>query len=392
VKRRLLWVGDAAVDSGFAKVTHSILTHLVPDWDIFILGINYLGDPHPYPYQIFPAYPGGDGFGLKRMREVIGKVGPDIVVVQNDPWNIRAYMDRAISRPVVAIMPVDGRNCKATGLNGLAMAVFWTQFGLQEAREGGYVGPATVIPLGVDTSIYKAMPREEARKIVGLPARMKDGFIIGTVNRNQPRKRFDLLVLYFCEWVKTRQVNDAFLFIHTCPTPDDAYDVQQLMSYFGMKNRLILSEPGMQEGIPEEKLAVFYNSFDIMLTTTQGEGWGLTTMEGMACGIPQVIPVWSALGEWALPAAAGVRCSSVAATANHGINVLGGIMDKQEALTTLDQLYGDPLLRSNLEVQGIELVNQQQFRWKNIAAQYSRVFDEVYVNRFDTRGEVVVNA
>jgi D-inositol-3-phosphate glycosyltransferase len=381
-QRRLLWVGDAVAESGFSRITHKILLYLRESWHVSVLGINYLGDPHNYPYDIYPAFAGGDGFGLNRMKDLIDKIEPDLVVIMNDPWNIRAYVERAEDLPTIAIMPVDGKNCKpAKDLGNIATAIVWTQFGLDELRAGGYHGPASIIPLGVETKLYYPRNKRESRQTIGLPERMLDGFIVGTVNRNQQRKRFDLMITYFGEWIKTRQIENPFLFFHTAPTMDDVYDVQQLMAYYGLKRNLILSEPAIWCGIPEDRLATTYNCFDVMLTTTQGEGWGLTTMEGMACGIPQIVPDWSALGEWTFPAAIRVPCSSIAVTANHGINVVGGIIDKEGTLEALDQLYNDHVLRQELSTVGQTLVNQGQFNWANIAKRYAEIFESVYVDR-----------
>ncbi len=41
-KPKLLWVGDATVATGFAKVTHNVLDVLKEHWDVSVLGLNYL--------------------------------------------------------------------------------------------------------------------------------------------------------------------------------------------------------------------------------------------------------------------------------------------------------------------------------------------------------------
>ena len=132
--RKLLWIGDADVATGFARCTHHVLDVLKETWDVHVLGLNYRGDPHSWPY---PIYPCGDLFGLGRVSELLGRIKPNLVVVQNDPWNIPEYLKQIQDIPVVATMPVDGKNCRGGKLNGLALAVFWTQFGLNEARSGG---------------------------------------------------------------------------------------------------------------------------------------------------------------------------------------------------------------------------------------------------------------
>ena len=364
--RRLLWIGDAVCDSGFARCTHNILEAVRERWDVSVLGINYRGDPHPYPYPIYPCLVGGDLFGLGRVGEMLQKVGPDVVVLLTDPWNVPAYLEKLAHVPTVAMLAVDGRNCRGHGLNGLMLAVFWTNFGLEEARAGGYRGPGAVVPLGVDLEIYHPEDRAEARRRLGLPRRALEGFIVGNVNRNQPRKRLDLTIAYFAEWVKTRGVSDAYLFLHVAPTGETSgYDCQQLAGYYGVANRLILSEPGLWKGPSESVLALTYAAFDVQMTTTQGEGWGLTTMEGMACGIPQIVPAWSGLGEWTEDAALQVPCTTIAVTPNR-INVVGGIADRQLTVEALDLLYRDAALRDQYRERGLALVKRPCYRWPAI--------------------------
>jgi D-inositol-3-phosphate glycosyltransferase len=168
--RRLLWIGDAGCETGFARSTHKILETVYREWDVHVLGINYRGDPHDYPYPIYMAqrYP-GDLFGIRRLQEMLQKVKPDLIVVQNDPWNFPSYMKRLGETPVVGIVAVDGKNCRGRSLNGLKHAIFWTDFGEKEAKRGGYVGTSSVIPLGVDTEIYyPAIGRLLVRSLVSL--------------------------------------------------------------------------------------------------------------------------------------------------------------------------------------------------------------------------------
>ena len=374
---RLLLIGDAGVASGFARMNHAyVITLQARGWDVSVLGLNYQGDPHTHPYPIYSCIArGGDGFGLKRTRELVEKLRPDVVCLTQDPWNVQAYLKRVGNTPVVGSIAVDGKNCRGTELNGLAHAVFWTQFGLHEARTGGYTGLASVIPLGVDLEMYKPLPRGPIRARV-LPAHCREAFIVGVVGRNQPRKRLDLAMMYFAEWIRSHDVRDAYLFLHVAPTGDSGYDLKQLAQYLRISNRVIISEPEVIHGVPESAMAQLYSSFDIMLTTTQGEGWGLTHMEGMACGIPQIVPDWAALGEWPGEAAVCIPCSAVACTPND-INVVGGVADRTSVVSALQQLYEDKRWREELSARGLELVLKPEYRWGHIGSAYADVVEQV---------------
>ena len=378
-KRKLLWVGDAAVSTGFAKITHNVCDRLYEnDWDVSVLGVNYFGDPHPWPYSIYPttgrSTGGGYDFGLSRIVELVSNIQPDIVVVANDPWNVPEYLKRVGDVPVVATMAVDGRNCRGDLLNGLTHAIFWTQFALDEAREGGYAGSATVVPLGVDLEMFHSVDKDEALRRTGKPELLRDAFILGNVNRNQPRKRLDLTVAYFAQWVREYDVRNAYLYMHLAPTGDIGYDIYQLMRYYGVANRLIYVEHPVAGGVEEADMIYTYGTFDLQMSTTQGEGWGLTTMEGMACGIPQVIPDWSALGEWAIRGTELIPCTTTIATSNF-INAIGGVPDKEKMIEAFDRFYRSEGLRGTAGRAAREHVARPEFRWDDIAERYREVLE-----------------
>jgi D-inositol-3-phosphate glycosyltransferase len=380
---KLLWVGDAVCSTGFSRATHKILATLCKTWDVTVLAIGYNGDPHDLPYKVYPAFSGGDAFGVGRIASIAQHVQPDAIVLLNDPWNIQPYLDELASvttAPVIGSLAVDGLNCQ--GLTGLSHCVFWTKFAEAEAKKGGYVGASSIIHLGVDSEVYHPMDRLEARLQLDFtkgPVDLQNAFIVGNVNRNQPRKRLDLTIAYFAEWIKTRNVRNAFLFLHVCPTGESGCDVRQLVRYYDVQNRVILAEPGAGFGVPEEQLARTYNMFDIMLTTTQGEGFGLPTLEGMACGIPQIVPSWSALGTdggWIDDQCAiQVPCTSTTITPN-GVNVIGGVPNRLSTIEALDQLYRYKDRRETLSTNGLKLSAQPKFRWDDIGQAFDVMLNE----------------
>jgi glycosyltransferase involved in cell wall biosynthesis len=377
MRKRLLWVGDAACSTGFSRVTHHVLEVLREEWDVSVLGVNYYGDPHEYPYDIFPASrAGSDLFGFSRLGKVASKLRPDLIVALTDPWHVSRYLKEAGNCPLIASVMVDGENCRGTGLNGSLAAIFCTEFGIEQAKLGGYQGRAAVIPLGVELDIYKPMDRVHARKALGMPPGLhEDAFIVGNVNRNQPRKRLDLTLRYFTRWIREHNRDDAYLYLHVAPTADQGWDINQLAKYYGIASHLIYAEPDVFVGVPESALAAAYATFDCQITTTQGEGFGLTTLEGMACGVPQIVPDWSALGEIVEDAALRVPCTSTAATPQM-INAIGGIADEVEFVACLERMYAEPALRDQLRARGIQLAAQECYRWPRIGQQYASIIDQ----------------
>lgn len=381
--KKLMWVGDAGCPSGFAVATHKILDTLRFHFDVTVLGINYLGDPNPYTYDLYPAFGGGDVFGINRLHFMCNLVQPDVIVIQQDGWNIPSYIRMLRIKkangeyhypehakiPVIAAVAVDGQNFRGEWLDGVAKAIFWTQFALDEARKGGYAGPAEVITLGVDLDDYYPVAKDEALAGMQL-SQLVDKFIVGNVNRNQPRKRWDLTIRYFANWVHAYKISDALLFLHAAPTGESAVDVRQLCQYYGVQHMLAMREPAPFIGESIETMRNTYCACDIMISTTQGEGFGLTTLEAMACGRPSIVPEWSGLGDWAPRGAWMVPCTSTVVNPVANTNVIGGVPDEKQFIQAMQRLYTDKPGRLNNSMAAFECANLLKFRWRTIGEQW----------------------
>lgn len=308
-KKKLLWLGDAVASTGFARSTHRILEAFsLEEYEIAVVGINYWGDPHRYPYDIYPCLINSDPFGIQRVEKLANQWCPDVIVIQHDHWNFKAYFDVIPNHiPIVGIVPVDGKHMQyATGLNRLTDAIFWCQFGQDEAKRCGYVGNSTVIPLGVDLEIYWPRGRRASRRAYGIP---DDAFIVGSVARNNPRKRLDLTIEYVAEFIRRQRRDDIYLFMHCTDLTTNGWNIKELARMWEIEGRVFRTSLDSYLGVSEDQLAEIYSTFDVQLSTAHGEGFGLPVLEGMACGVPQVVPDWSALGDWPRDGAIKVPCS-----------------------------------------------------------------------------------
>jgi glycosyltransferase involved in cell wall biosynthesis len=402
-KPRLLWNGDAVAPTGFARATHKILDTLQEHFEVYVLGINYWGDAvgrynaagawvPKYPYPMFPAGLGSDPWGTDRFAELLARIQPEIVVIQNDPWNIAEQLQRVPAlkeHRTVGLLPLDGNNCaSAAGLNGLAHAIWYTEHARAEGHRGGYQGTSAAINLGVDRHIYRPQDQAAARARFGLDRKLPEGaFIALNVNRNQPRKRIDLTIELFATWVHREKIQDAWLYLHLAPTGDLGWNVGQLARYHGIDQRLIISSKvKANAGLPEEGVAALYAASDVCLSTTLGEGFGLTTLEAMACERATLFPAWSALGEWAAPGGVAVRCSGTSATPNLGmtelpINTIGGVVDGEDFITALDRLYRDKEYRRRVAARGLSLAQEPRFEWGDIGRRFARELELVLSRR-----------
>lgn len=370
---RLLWIGDAMVPTGFATVTHALADRLWKNWNVLVSGINCSEPSLDLPYPVVPAQQGEDMWGIDHFAELCAAFKPDRVVINNDWWNVARFLECGVEVPIVAYMPVDGANLDPDAvavLNRLEAAIWYTEFGWHEARSAGFEGARHVVPHGTDLPETSPISREEARTRLGmnLPA---DAFLVGNVNRNQPRKRIDLTLEYFASWIREFRIDDAWLCLH-CSHSDEGWDLRRIAEYHGIEDRVVFTNgDGMIGSVTETELDLIYRSFDLQISTTSGEGWGLTTMEGMARGIPQIVPDWAALGEWTKGGAETVPCSNICA--HPMINTIGALPDREPFVAAIDHLYRSPARREAAGTAAFERVARDQFRWDSVAGKFESI-------------------
>jgi glycosyltransferase involved in cell wall biosynthesis len=147
------------------------------------------------------------------------------------------------------------------------------------------------IPHGVDTSVYKpthTMPDgQDVREFMGIP---KDAFLVGMVAANKAngqihRKAYAENLLAFALHLKKHP--DSYLYIHTEPSRGyGGFDLSVLLKMVGIpKENVLLPDRFMlMTGYPEKAMAAFYTAFDVLLSTSYGEGFGIPTVEAQACG------------------------------------------------------------------------------------------------------------
>lgn len=250
-------------------------------WDISILGINYYGDPHPVQQKAQLWSPTGvqqgDVYGYNRIRTLLMNTNPDAVLVINDPWVAAEYVGLWDDTPGVKILytPVDSANVKPMypqRLNkGYDHVIGYTQFGIDELTRAGLNLPTSVIPHGVDDQMYFPMDQREVRKQLEIDP---EWFIVQVVDRNQIRKRIDLALYYFAQWVQMTDKPPNVKFHYHGALMDEGWDIGQLAYDLGIDDRMIYSHRNLNpaHGFPVEAMKLVYNVADIKLSTTMGEG------------------------------------------------------------------------------------------------------------------------
>ena len=151
------------------------------------------------------------------------------------------------------------------------------------------------IPHAVDSNSFKKLPKEVVAEFKdnNFPDH-NDRTIFFWNNRNARRKQTGTLVNCFNKFAEKVGPENVCLIMHTDPKDPNGQDIEAILSDFGIADgRVLLSRNKM----PPEALAMMYNMADCTINISDAEGFGLATLESMACGTPIIVNMTGGLQE-----------------------------------------------------------------------------------------------
>ena len=169
----------------------------------------------------------------------------------------------------------------------------------------GVTRPVDVMNHGVNTNMFRPIPKDLARQTLGLP---KDVFLFTSVNKNIPRKRLDLVIISFVKLMVRFPMKPIFMLVVADKGDQGGYQLFDIFSreiklhgasvdMFG--NRLLITSK--DTCYKDEDINMLYNCGDAGISCAEGEGFGLCTFEQMSLGIPQVVPQINGYSEYCTP-------------------------------------------------------------------------------------------
>lgn len=205
--------------------------------------------------------------------------------------------------------PIDHDPAPKAVLNKVARAwsrIVYSKFAQQQIEAAGL--DCYYVPHGINTEDYKPMSMSEAREKLNWP---NDKFICGMVaaNKGNPsRKAFVENIQAFAELKKRHP--DVMLYLHTVPGEENAgVNLVEYITYLGLTHGFqtrddpntvdVLFNDQYQAlvGLSEIYMNLVYNSLDVLLMVTMGEGFGLPLVEAQSCGCPVITSDWTANSE-----------------------------------------------------------------------------------------------
>lgn len=299
--------------NGYSKVVYEIAKVIcgVSDIKLTIFGFqNFHENPKhrtdvPPEIVIYDAFaneqPKGLGFGVNQVKEFVKLNRPDVCIVYNDmlviqqivsqlksvedpSFKIIAYIDQVYLHQKREFIDYVNKNVDA--------AILFTKSWEDCIKKQGLNVPTYYLEHGFNPMTYYPIPRNIARQYFGI---RQDDFVILNLNRNQPRKRWDICLKAFAEVVSRRPDEPIKMLIATAIT--GAWNLMEIYERelkkrgltleIGMKHIIFLDNP---QKITDEETNLLYNVADIGINTCDGEGFGLCNFEQAGIGIPQVVP------------------------------------------------------------------------------------------------------
>jgi len=387
---KVLFWGDGVIETGFARVLHSIAKYLPQEkFNISWLAVNYFGDPHPYHnLRIYPASLKGDIYGLKRIPDLINIEKPDVIFILNDAWVQHPMLD-AIKQAygnnplpkIVSYIPVDAKDHDPdwyANFDIVTHPVAYTEFGKIEIIKArpDLENKIKVINHGVDLSVFHPLKdsKEQVKKTIfpNRPDFYQDSFIVLNANRNQPRKRIDITMEAFKLFAEGKPLN-VKLYLHM-GVQDSHINISKMASRLGLADRLIITSlrNGVQT-VTTERLNLIYNATDVGINTGLGEGWGLVNMEHAVTGAPQVVADSSALQE--LYYDCGLTIPTTMSYTLDNIMTTGMLVKPEDTAEKLQILYEDKELYKTLSKRGAAKFSSPEYSWREIAKQWATLFE-----------------
>jgi glycosyltransferase involved in cell wall biosynthesis len=314
---RILWLGDAACHTGFARVTHAIGERLIErGHDVHVLARNFKGDHWDTPLKLYlpTMRDPKDYYGRTRTLDMLA-LEPDVVVMLGDPWEHLQLLfenpydaDRLLLkyRPIMGYLPIDGINHPpAWDLLAQCMKrVAMTRWGQQAMPE------APLVYHGVDTETFYPVSKEtplhlsngmtpttkrECKQAFGFDP---DGFLVLRIDTNSERKDYPASWKALVPLLKRH--SDVQVHFHCVKGHGNrSVNMEALLGRDpDTKGRFFFPDlVTSSHGWPVEDLVGLINAADVFLSNSRGEGFGLTIAEAAACGVPVIAQNVAAIPE-----------------------------------------------------------------------------------------------
>lgn len=427
--KKILLVSDSArIMTGFGTVVRNIGKYLYNTQKYEIRQLGWFDQPtgEDIPWPIYHTqgdathgYNEEDKYGVFTLPQIVKDYKPNLLWCVSDYWMQSHIMKlRSKDLKIISYLPVDGicyPQQSSVILENSDITILYTEFGKRVMKRVCPNVETKVINHGVDTETFHPLNDEDKGRLktrfFGIPP---ESFLLGVINRPQPRKGLDYTfkALYYLvtgEYIicnkcnrltchdydelerrivyrhyqcplcysknvrKGRHKSDIYLNFHGPLVDPQGHNLIELQNDYHLKGKIFFrTDLQVGVGISSKMLNLIYNSFDVGFTPFLGEGWGLFVSECMAAGVPVVVTNYSAPPEFCKGAGDLIKVASL--RAEPITNIRRAVIDMNDCVTKLLKLYYDKELRKVYGKIGRE--KALKLDWTIIGKQWENLIDE----------------
>jgi glycosyltransferase involved in cell wall biosynthesis len=395
----LVYADSPTCATGFGTVTRNICEALYKTgrYEIDILGINFWGDPHSFPYRIWPTGINGDRdpYGRKKVASMIPQMKYDILFLLQDTF-ILDFMPALFTKlrtdgkvfKSICYFPIDGvpKTQWIANVNNADEVVAYSQFGADAAKVAlPDCKDLHIIPHGANVNDFKPLPLGEIKAFrKQYFGKHSDKFIITNLNRNQHRKDIPRTIAAFKKFRES--VPESVLYLHMAPK-DQGWNLPEVCKSYGfnLAEDVIFPENfGPNQGYPREVVNMIYNAADLVVSTTLGEGYGLSWVESMAAKTSVLMPNNTAITEnitedrgYLCDSGTSIALTTVLANDNE---VIRPLVDVEDMAKKMVHIYNNPEEAKEKVDKAYKWVHES-LNWQgNVGKQWVKLFDKVYAD------------
>jgi D-inositol-3-phosphate glycosyltransferase len=420
---QVLWYSDTPTcATGFGQVAKNLLKalHATGKYHFDVIGINHGGQPYShaeFPYDIYPAINPlttdekfRDPYARQLLVDMAASGRYDIVFMLQDHFVVQTLMEALLKVrdnlpterkfTTVYYTPIDGRIKKEWVTEVIAkmdQSILYNEYGKKQCIDlvPDLKDDLQVIFHGVDKATFYPLPEVEKKQFHDkFFAKHKDKFVVLNVNRNQPRKDLHRTMAAFSLFHKKHP--NTFLFI-LAQARDVGGDLLEIAKQYGLEYDVDWACPspgayGANQGYPIEIVNRIYNISDMVVSSTLGEGFGLSTVEGMATKKPILFPRNTSLVEiigeneergWFCKS--GETINDFICLGGGDNNILRPVVNVVDMAEKMEYIYTHPD-----EAQAkVERAFAEVWTWDQVGEQWKAVFNKAEVILNQLRAPVV---
>lgn len=304
---RLLWLSNSpTTPSAFGKVTAEVCTRLLKrGYDIIAAGNQTQAGSYHYDNLLVLGRLRHEFFA-DVIRQYMQIYNRDYFItftkISSLQWIPQLYLD--LSAKWIAYVTIESELMEPAeetlypAREALAVLVP-SKFNYDQLKK--YIDPVYLCQLGVSDAYYRESEDVKRREREGIGIGEED-FVFGTVGMNLwDRKDLPRLIKAFSIFRKHNPDAPVWLYLHTNVYKSEnerSYPLGLIAAKYGVANRIKTPRYNPElRPYSDDMMRMLYNIFDVFVTTTRGESFGLPVLESIACGTPVIAPNHTALPE-----------------------------------------------------------------------------------------------